>query len=159
MRFKMMKKMPRVAAMGTAVLMLAGMLPTVAMANNHEDDPWVFNVSAQGGKAYVSPANRNKLDNTSSYMKCDTFTQIYIGGSGDTYVGTVHGSKGIKLSDGLSDVYYGSRHSTSYTFKQGTVKYMTNFLYEAGYEYANIYCDAKYTTYAKFTGVWSPDSI
>jgi hypothetical protein len=80
-------------------------------------------------------------------------------GSG-AYYGVVHGSK-TKTGKYSNMATTNGRCSSTYTFKKGTVYYMSNYVNECGGKYANIWC----TPYGSgsgnltFTGLWSPDSV
>lgn len=154
MKTQIVKKMPKMVAI---ILMLIGVIPTTVMANNYLDTTWVFEVSYTGGSGYVDRTNRVKEDTSSSYMKCDSYVKTLSTGCGNTYIGIVHGSN--TTSSNLADRYAGSNHSRSYIFAAGSTIFMINYVKEAGCDFANIYCESKYTTCARFSGVWSPDSI
>lgn len=151
-----MKK--KLAALGSAVLMLAGAFPAINYASNWADTDFSFELISEGSSRYAVSINRLKTDDSSVYMKCTSSSRTSTNSSEGGYYGTAHGSSG-ELG-GLTDCFSGSKHSKTYFFSAGTERYMTNYINETGHIYANIYCvGGKYLRYMNFKGVWSPDSI
>ena len=149
-----LKKLTAIAA--TSALIVSCIAPTGVLANNYSDTAWTFSI-ATGGNAYASEG-REKQDSTSAYMKCNTMTHNGgTTGSGNSYYGTAYGS--TSLNGTYSNCMYNGKTSTRYLFTSGTVKYMTNYIKESNHSFARIWCESGYTSYATFTGVWSPDSI
>lgn len=122
-----------------------------AEANNYADEPWSFTVGPHGGTGYIVKTGRNKTDASSVYIKCDEGTE------GKSFLGTAYGSN--SADKGFFNCTYNGKASKSYSIKKDSVFLMTNYIYEAGYGYANVFYDAKYIGNASFSGVWSPDSI
>lgn len=142
-------------AVGISALVVATCVPMISEANNCRDDLYVFNTSATGGAGYVCNGGRDKLDDSSSYMYCTSYSKTYSQGTGNTYTATAEGSTN---STGFHNCSYNGKKTPSYTFSAGTKKYMTNYIHETGCTRANIYCSSR-ATYAKFEGKWSPDSV
>ena len=90
-------------------------------------------------------------------MKCNSYSHIGNQGSGNSYYGTAHGA--VSKESSYSNRMYNGKVSTRYMFTSGTTKYMTNYIYESSCRWAKIYCESGYTSYATFSGVWSPDSV
>ena len=135
---------------------MAGSLGTMGvLANNCGDTDWTFTY-ATGGNMYASSGHQ-KQDDSSSYMKCNSYSHIGNQGSGNSYYGTAHGA--VSKYSTYSNRMYNGKVSTRYMFTPGTTKYMTNYIYESSCGWANIYCESGYTSYATFSGVWSPDSV
>lgn len=122
---------------------------------DNSDTPFEFWFNSSQQQTYAS-AGRRKYDSTSVYMYCSEAVEPYFNPSDLKYYGTVHGS--YSLNGSYYDCYYGSLHSTTYVFKMGNVKYMSNYVNESNRKYARIYVQ-KNGTGATFRGVWSPDSI
>ena len=137
-------KLKKFLATVSAVAIMAGSLGTMGvLANNCKDSNWTFTY-ATGGNMYVS-SSRQKQDNSSCYMRCNS------------YYGTAHGA--VSEWSSYSNRMYNGKVSPRYMFTSGTTKYMTNYIYESSCGWANIYCESGYTSYATFSGVWSPDSV
>ena len=151
-------KLKKSVAVVTAAMVLAGSFGTMGvMANNHTDEDWRFSV-ATGGNVYASKEGREKQDTSSCYMKCNTCTHTGgTTGSGNSYFGTAHGA--VTKDSTYRNCIYNGKGSTTYSFTPGTTKYMTNYIKETSNSWAKIWCESGYTSYATFTGVWSPDSI
>lgn len=150
-------KMKRFFATASAVAIIAGSLGTMGvLANNCGDTNWTFTY-ATGGNMYAAKEGRQKTDDSSCYMKCNSYSHIGNQGSGNSYYGTAHGA--ITKGSSYSNRMYNGKVSTRYLFTPGTTRYMTNYIYETSCEWANIYCESGYTSYATFSGVWSPDSV
>ncbi|MCI8824600.1 MAG: hypothetical protein HFH63_01700 [Lachnospiraceae bacterium] len=151
-----MKK--KLAALGTAVLMLAGAFPAINYASNWADTDFSFELISEASSRYAVSINRLKTDDSSVYMKCTSSSRTSTNSSEGGYYGTAHGSS--RELGGLADCFSGSKHSETYMFYEGATRYMKNYINETGHIYANIYCvGAKYLRYMNFKGVWSPDSI
>ena len=150
MRFK------KFFATASAVAIITGSLGTMGvLANNCKDSDWTFTY-ATGGNMYAS-SGRQKQADSSCYMKCNSYSHIGNQGSGNSYYGTAHGA--VSKESSYSNRMYNGKVSTRYMFTSGTTKYMTNYIYESSCRWANIYCESGYTSYATFSGVWSPDSV
>lgn len=151
-----MKLQKMIATVG-AVAVMAGSFGIIGvMASNYADTSYTFSF-ATGGNVYATKLGREKQDSTSSYMKCNSYVHTASNGSGSTYYGTVHG--GMSASGSYTNPVYNGNSSKRYSFTSGTTRYMTNYVHEASYTYANIYCESGYTNHTSFSGVWSPDSI
>ena len=151
MRFK------KFFATASAVAIITGSLGTMGvLANNCKDSDWTFTY-ATGGNMYATKDGRQKQDDSSSYMKCNSYSHIGNQGSGNSYYGTAHGA--VSKESSYSNRMYNGKVSTRYMFTSGTTKYMTNYIYESSCRWAKIYCESGYTSYATFSGVWSPDSV
>ena len=135
---------------------LVAMSPLFVKANNYTDDPWSFTVGEYGNSGFLAQRGRNKMDSSCSYIKCDN-SYGYQGTKGTSFQATAYGSN----SDigGFINCTYNGHSSTTYTVTSGSEYNMINYIYEAGYSYANIYYNASYNRNITFVGVWSPDSI
>ena len=143
-------------ATASAIAIIVGSLGTMGvLANNCKDSNWTFTY-ATGGNMYAS-SGRQKQDDSSCYMKCNSYSHIGNQGSGNSYYGTAHGA--VSKESSYSNRMYNGKVSTRYMFTSGTTKYMTNYIYESSCRWAKIYCESGYTSYATFSGVWSPDSV
>lgn len=143
-------------ATASAIAIIVGSLGTMGvLANNCKDSDWTFTY-ATGGNMYAS-SGRQKQDDSSCYMKCNSYSHIGNQGSGNSYYGTAHGA--VSKESSYSNRMYNGKVSPRYMFTSGTTKYMTNYIYESSCRWANIYCESGYTSYATFSGVWSPDSV
>ena len=143
-------------ATASAIAIIVGSLGTMGvLANNCSDTNWTFTY-ATGGNMYAT-TEREKTDDSSCYMKCNSYSHIGNQGSGNSYYGTAHGA--VSQWSSYSNRMYNGKVSTRYLFTPGTTKYMTNYIYESSCRWAKIYCESGYTSYATFSGVWSPDSI
>jgi len=116
-------------------------------AGNYADERYTFSFGNEGD--WSTTHERIKEDNTSVYMKCvssDLVSNAY-----DAYAWGY---------DEDTNNYFCS--SDKYTFSEGDIKKMTNYIYENGGEWAliraNLNEGSGYTT-GTFTGLWSPDSI
>lgn len=144
-------------ATASAIAIIVGSLGTMGvLANNCGDTSWTFTY-ATGGNMYATKDGRQKQDDSSSYMKCNSYSHIGNQGSGNSYYGTAHGA--VSKESSYGNRMYNGKVSTRYMFTSGTTKYMTNYIYESSCRWANIYCESGYTSYATFSGVWSPDSV
>ena len=144
-------------ATASAIAIIVGSLGTMGvLANNCGDTSWTFTY-ATGGNMYATKDGRQKQDDSSSYMKCNSYSHSGNQGSGNMYQGTPHGA--VSKESSYSNLMYNGKVSTRYMFTSGTTKYMTNYIYESSCRWANIYCESGYTSYATFSGVWSPDSV
>jgi len=131
-------------------LLICGLVQVTAVnvkAGNYSDENYTFCFYNDGD--WSTTHQRIKEDNTSVYMKCvssDTASNAY-----DAYAWGY---------DEDSDNYFCS--SDKYTFKEGDIKKMTNYIHENGGEWALIKANLSegcgFTT-GMFTGLWSPDSI
>jgi hypothetical protein len=161
--FKMKKFIIQRLVAGTAAIAIVGaaLVPTPAMANNHEDKEYSYSTGTAANVSGYASGARKKEDASSSYMYCKTCTVTTTGASGSgAYYGVVHGSK-TKTGKYSNMATTNGRCSSTYTFKKGTVYFMSNYVNECGGTYAKIWC----TPYGSgsgnltFTGVWSPDSV
>lgn len=124
------------------ILMMCYVIPV--MASNYSDTTYSFYFKTEAHGASYTEA-REKQDDTSVYMKCDSTTYSYT-----AFVVGLHDKYGI-----MYDVSEGH----SYTFNSGTVRKMINYVYEKGYKYAAIFAERNYSYNYSASGVWSPDSI
>lgn len=109
-------------------------------AGNYQDS--VFSFDFDGEQKYTT--FREKRDDTSSYMKCESCT------SGRSYTAHVVG-----LKTGIQDVSNGH----VYLFTAGTTYKMINYAYENGCTYAGIAAVPNYVYNFSASGLWSPDSV
>ena len=150
-------KLKKFLATVSAVAIMAGSLGTMGvLANNCKDSNWTFTY-ATGGNMYATKDGRQKQDDSSCYMRCNSYSHIGNQGSGNSYYGTAHGA--VSEWSSYSNRMYNGKVSPRYMFTSGTTKYMTNYIYESSCRWAKIYCESGYTSYATFSGVWSPDSV
>lgn len=113
-------------------------------ANNHDDSYLTFNFR----NSILSTSARAKLDDSSSWMKCNSMSV-----SGSSFTAHVYGAK----TSG------GNRYDASgghfYTFYSGTGVYMTNLVKESGYSYAGMITSPNNGYSYNAAVAWSPDSI
>ncbi|MGN0339893.1 MAG: hypothetical protein ACI4D0_05295 [Lachnospira sp.] len=130
-----------VALLSFVTLIVVTVVP--AFANNHSDSGFVFNF---GNGYWQTTPERVKEDASYVYMKCTTCHT-----PGDSYEAYVWGYNSSLDSDFES--------GGPYSFKNGVVHKMTNYVYENDGDYA--YVKARHTGSGVgiFSGVWSPDSI
>lgn len=87
------------------------------------------------------------LDNSSAYMKCNS----YIYSSYTAHVVAEPDTSSAKID--VSNVH-------TYVFKEGDkVHKMLNYAKEWGYNWAEIIGVSNYASYSSASGAWSPDSI
>lgn len=115
-----------------------------AAASNYKDTTfdYYFRTSAWGSS---TTEFREKLDDSSAYMKCDSTTYPYIAQ--------------VVAAQGFFDLHYDASGGHKYTFNSGTVYKMINYVYENNYKYAAIYAQRLYSYDYFASGLWSPDSI
>ena len=132
-------KIVAMAAFG--ILVSASVVPT--LASNWQDTAYKFDF---GDRTWDTTEMRIKEDDSYVYMNCQ-----YSEDAGDYYDAYVWGWN--------SDIDSRFQTGGPYRFKQGTVRKMTNYVYENDGDYA--YIRAKHTGAGNgyFTGLWSPDSI
>lgn len=113
-------------------------------AGNYHDTVFSFNFTHGGYTQFTS--SRNKLDYTSSYMKCKYTSH--------SYSARVYGEDGWRID--VSKEHW-------YNFNTGTTRYLINFVKENGYPRACIGIESTdYNIYSpgfNANGLWSPDSI
>lgn len=123
------------------VLVMCYLIP--AEASNYTDT--VFDFYFKSATGLCDTELREKQDDTSVYMKCNSTTYPYTAFAVGAYsVGTTR----YDLSGGHN-----------YTFYSGTVYKMINYVYENNVPYAAIRAERSYATSYYATGLWSPDSI
>lgn len=115
-----------------------------AKASNYTDTAFDFYFrSSTGGVSCTE--RREKLDDTSVYMKCESTSYSY--------------TARVYASPTMYGAYYDVSNDHTYVFNSGTVRKMINYVYENGFKYAVIYADRNYSYNYVATGLWSPDSI
>ncbi|ARU60615.1 hypothetical protein CBW65_05605 [Tumebacillus avium] len=140
-----MKKAVKGLIMSAVILAAgAGLIQTNAMAGNYTDEGFYFHFDSWDSDAGAQTADREKQDDTFSYMWSE-----YVG-SDYTYEGWVEMANGTDISFG--------HH---YTFSDDTTHYMTNYAYEEyGVSDVHIYAQAGWNAVEVLSeGLWSPDSI
>ena len=158
MNKKSKKITKRIAAVCGALAIGAVSLSPGAMAvGNIKDSDWKYSLAASG-TGLAAKEGREKLDDTSVYMKCTGFRPLQSGStSGVSFRATAYG--GNSATGSFSNIGYNGKISPTYSMYNGKVQYMTNYIHEAGKRYANIYCQPGNGGYLEFSGVWSPDSV
>lgn len=141
---KNQKKLGNRIVLGAVMAMLLQATVVPVLASNYHDSNYEFDFT--NGYWQTTP-ERTKEDDTSVYMKCKWSET-----DSDYYDASVWG---WSPSDGIEF----QTDNGPYTFREGTVQYMVNWVYENDLEYA--YVKARHTGSGAghFTGVWSPDSI
>lgn len=147
-----MKKKKHLRQNLVIVSLLVMMLPQTLVygAGNYKDTDFTFKFTEYCPFLGHRTAARAKQDYTSSYMKCKSLSNNY------SYNATVYAVNPNGTT--WTNTYY-AVGSPSYTFRQGTTKYMINYVKEKGYSSACIRADQNFDGTATATGVWSPDSI
>ncbi len=112
-------------------------------AGNYKDTAFEFDFCGE----HKFTEFRDKEDNTSSYMKCNSCT------SGTSYTAHVVG-----LDLYAAGIFDASRGHV-YVFTEGTTCKLINYVYEDGYEYAAIEAAPNYLYEFSASGLWSPDSV
>ena len=118
------------------------MLPVFSLgvsANNCKDMDYDFYFTRTVAWTTAEP----KLDNSSSYMKCNSAGRSYT-----AYVYAPVNGKQLDCSMGHA-----------YSFQGGTTHYMLNNVRERGYHGAGIVATRSFSYSYEAHGVWSPDSI
>ena len=137
----MKKKALSKLIIGIAILSLFAAVPT--MASNYHDTAFSFYFKASDGTSVTEL--REKQDDTSMYMKCNSTTYPYTAYAVGAYS------------------QFGSRYAMDggheYTFYSGTVYKMINYVYENGLPYGGIKAVRSYSSSYNANGLWSPDSI
>ena len=110
-------------------------------AGNYQDTKYVF--AFEGEQTYTT--FREKRDDTSSYMKCESCT------SGASYTAHVVGLSGSSI--------YDVSNGHVYLFTTGTTYKMINYAYENGFGWAGIAAVPNYAYEFSASGLWSPDSV
>lgn len=124
-------------------------------AGNTRWTTWVFEVGSHGEQKLISTAGRDKDDSSSVYINCDKVVEG-IGAKGSSFQATAYGSNDMRIH--FVNCVYNGNSSRTYSVSKGSVYYMINYIYEANYRFANIWCSAPYSENVTFSGVWSPDS-
>lgn len=146
----------KLAVIVMSAVVLVAMSPLFAEANNHADTEWSFTVGSYGNDGLIVKTGREKTDATSVYIKCTNYNEN-IGSKGNSFTATAYGSN--SATSGFFNCTYNGKSSKSYNLSYGSEYKMINYIYEAGYGYANIRYNAAYCANLMFGGVWSPDSI
>lgn len=131
-----------VALAAFAILLSISVIP--ALASNWKDTAYTFNFE---NSTWQTTEMRVKEDDSYVYMNCQ-----YSEYSGDTYNAYVWGWN--------SDTNTRFETGGPYSFWEGKVRKMTNYVYENDGDYA--YIRAEYSgdhSDGYFKGLWSPDSI
>jgi hypothetical protein len=160
----MRKKFVKNIVTGTAAIaiVVAALVPTPAMANNHTDSGFFYQTGtrSKANSGYVADA-RPKEDSSSSYMYCTACEDITTGKSSNgTFKAVVHGSK-TKTGTYANMITSSGKASTTYVFSVGREVKMSNYVYECGGKYARIWAFDYGTNSLNllFRGKWSPDSV
>ncbi|MGN0339895.1 MAG: hypothetical protein ACI4D0_05305 [Lachnospira sp.] len=140
-RKKLVKRI--VMLLSVAMLTIGTIIPSIAEENNHGDTWFEFNF---GNGYWQTTEQRVKKDDSYVYMKC-----VSSESSGDSYNAYVWGWD--------ADLNIRFETGGPYTFYQGTVRKMTNYVYENDGDYAYIKARHAGSGSGIFSGVWSPDSI
>ena len=150
------KKFLKILTIIMAAMAIVAMSPVFVKANNHQDENWLFEVGSYGKSGLIVETGRNKTDSSSAYIYCIN-RYDYAGAKGTSFEATAYGSNSPK--SGYFNCSYNGKSSKTYNVYSGSKYYMINYIYEAGYGYANIWYNAAYDANVMFRGVWSPDSI
>ncbi len=110
-------------------------------ANNYVDSPYEFKFTQYTANTGYRP----KLDDSSSYMKCDYATYDY-----NAHVVSRSSQTGAMVDCSMGRHYY---------FSTGTTHYMINSVFENGYREGAILGTRNHSLNYSASGVWSPDSI
>ena len=113
------------------------------VASNYHDTAFDFYFKSVTGTSTTEL--REKQDDTSMYMKCNSTTYPYT-----AFAVGAHSDVGTR---------YAMDGGHEYTFYSGTVYKMINYVYENGYEYGGIKAGRSYSSSYNANGLWSPDSI
>lgn len=139
-----MKKKKNMSKAVVLITIMAVMYIMPAHASNYTDTVFNFYFKSKPGISVTEP--REKQDDTSVYMKCQSTTYPY----------TAH-VEGTMEDLGITRYNLSGGHS--YTFYSGTVCRMINYVYENHIPYASVSALRSYSSSYHATGVWSPDSI
>lgn len=113
-------------------------------ASNYKDTIFEFYFkTATGGDVTTEP--REKQDDSSAYMKCEKTVFPY--------------TAKVLGMNGLFEMRYDMSGGHEYTFDNGTVYKMINYVYENNLKYAAIYAKRVYSYNYSANGLWSPDSV
>ncbi len=158
MNRKKEKIIKRVAAVCSALAIgVVSLSPGAMAAGNIKDSDWKFSF-AVSGTGLAAKEGREKLDDTSVYMKCTGVRPLQSGSiSGVSFRATAYG--GDSATGSFSNIGYNGKKSPTYSMYNGKVQYMTNYIHEAGKRYANIFYQPENGGYLEFSGKWSPDSV
>lgn len=139
-----MRKKKRISKIIVLVTVLMMCFSVPAVASNYHDEAYTyyFKSTTQG---VANTDLREKQDDTSAYMKCDSTTYSY--------------TAFVLGADSLYSILYDASGGYHYTFSSGTVRKLINFVYENNLPYACIHAERNYSYNYSASGVWSPDSI
>lgn len=126
---------------GITAISLFATLP--AVASNYHDTAFSFYFPSTTGTSVTEL--REKQDDSSMYMKCNSTTYPYTAFA-----------VGARSEVGAR---YAMDGGHEYTFYSGTVYKMINYVYENGYPYGGIKAQRSYSSSYNASGLWSPDSI
>ena len=126
---------------GITAISLFATIPTVA--SNYHDSAFDFYFPSTTGTSVTEL--REKQDDSSMYMKCNSTTYPYTAFA-----------VGARSEVGAR---YAMDGGHEYTFYSGTVYKMINYVYENGYPYGGIKAVSSYSSSYNANGLWSPDSI
>lgn len=125
----------------TVSLIVLSIVP--ACASNYHDTVYEFYFLSTSG---ISDTElREKEDDTSAYMKCNSTVYPY----------TAH----VVATYDKGGTRYDASGGHKYTFYSGTVCKLINYVYENNFSYASIRAKRSGSTSYYATGLWSPDSI
>ncbi len=128
---------------GFMVGAMMAMAVTPVFANNYHDSDFAFNF---GNGYWQTTPERVKEDDSYVYMNCTSSNT-----PGDSYDAYVWGWD----TDDNRDFETGG----PYTYYEGTIRKMTNYVYENDGDYAYIKARHSGAGDGVFSGLWSPDSI
>lgn len=126
---------------GITAISLFATIPTVA--SNYHDSAFDFYFPSTTGTSVTEL--REKQDDSSMYMKCNSTTYPYTAFA-----------VGARSEVGAR---YAMDGGHEYTFYSGTVYKMINYVYENGLPYGGIKAQRSYSSSYNANGLWSPDSI
>ena len=121
----------RFAAFSGAVLIGVVSLSPNVMAGNTSRKSWTYSF-APSGSGYVAKQGREKKNNTSVYMRCDSVESLISSGStsGVSFKATAHGATS---KDGkYSNIIHNAKASPTYTMTKEKEQYMINYIKEEG---------------------------
>lgn len=136
----MKKKLLSKIIIGFTILSLTT-IPVVA--SNYHDTAFDFYFKSIQGTSVTEL--REKQDDSSMYMKCNSTTYPYTAFA-----------VGARSEVGAR---YAMDGGHEYTFYSGTVYKMINYVYENGLPYGGIKAVRSYSSSYNANGLWSPDSI
>ena len=113
-------------------------------ASNYKDTVFDFYFKTAAGGTTKTEL-REKQDDSSAYMKCEKTTFPY--------------TALVIASQSVDDYAFDVSDGHTYTFDNGTVYKMINYVYENNFKYAAIAAKRVYSYNYAANGLWSPDSV